>query len=186
MSTIVRSERPKADPISLPAVISAGKKVPPDAFNLLMQDHREVLELFRCYDLTTDPKARRAIAARICMDLKVHMEFEEELFYEAARDVLDDEDLVEDAEEEHDEAKAIVERLEERTTVDAAFTRDVHALKAAIEQHVVVEETELFPRLRKASLDSVALGALMLVRRAELFAELAGKPLPVPAASASQ
>jgi hypothetical protein len=178
MNTTTPSERRKADPVSLSAALSAGKKVPPDAFNVLMQDHREVMGLFQSYDLTTDTRERRDIVARICMDLKVHMQFEEELFYEAARDVLDDEDLVDEAVDEHDEAKSIMERLEGRTKVDAAFTRDVHALKAAIEQHVTVEETELFPRLKQASLDSMVLGAPLLVRRAELFAELTGKPLP--------
>jgi hypothetical protein len=178
MSNTVTTEPAFADPVDLASALRAGKKIGPDATELLKQDHREALGLFAAYDRTRDASARLALVARICMALKAHMRLEEELFYPAVRDASDDDELIDDAIGEHDEAKSLVVRLEGRTDSDARLTRDVHALKAAVEQHVVVEEADILLRAKETVLDRLDLGRQMAVRRTELFAELTGKPLP--------
>ncbi|HKU97703.1 MAG TPA: hemerythrin domain-containing protein [Vineibacter sp.] len=169
-----------SDPRTLAEALRAGKKVGPDAINLLIQDHREVMTLFEAYDEETDSAVKLALARRICMDLRVHMAFEEELFYTASRQVVDEEEIVDDAYDEHDEAKSLISKIEERTSADATLTRNIRALRTAIEQHVTIEETDLFPKVRASALDLWDLGVPMVVRRAELFAEETVKPLPAP------
>lgn len=176
---------PAVDPVSLSDALSAGKKIPPQALHLLMQDHREVLGLFAAFEAAPDPAIKLKLARRICMDLKVHMQFEEELFYTAAGDALeeagqetDSEELIDDALDDHEDAKDLIAHLDTMTAVDEAFIDLVSALRAAIEQHVTVEETELFPKVRQTALDLYGLGGPMVIRRAELFSTCTGKPLP--------
>src|SRR4051795_11924733 len=52
------ADRGVSEPIALGAALVAGKKVPPDATQLLMMDHRTVLGWFRWYEQAEDPTVR--------------------------------------------------------------------------------------------------------------------------------
>ncbi|HYM47303.1 MAG TPA: hemerythrin domain-containing protein [Burkholderiaceae bacterium] len=52
-----------------------------------------------------------SLAATICAELTVHTQVEEEIFYPASREVLDEEDLVDEAIVEHASAKDLIAQL---------------------------------------------------------------------------
>lgn len=135
-----------------------------DALSLLERDHRLAEQLFadfeRASDLQLDPLARR-----ICKLLKIHAQIEEEIFYPAARQALDDAALIDEAEAEHAEARQLIAKLEAISAGVDEFRPTMQTLAAAVRAHVAEEEGTLFARLRDAGIDLQALGVALLERR---------------------
>jgi hemerythrin superfamily protein len=146
-----------------------------DAIALLIADHEDVNELFIEYhDVIRGEgmdEERADLVEQICQALTAHATLEEELFYPAARDALDDPGLIEMAEHEHAEAKVLIEQLQGMSALDDQYDNTVQQLQHAIEQHVQEEEEELFPLVRESNLDVFALGMQMVERRDELASQ---------------
>jgi hypothetical protein len=166
------------DAISPIAALMAGKKVAPDATDLLMQDHRQVASWFRSYQATAEEETRLYLVAQICLHLEAHMAFEEEAFYAAARELIDDQELIDHAVEEHEDAKTIMVRLRDDPTPGPRRDQLVEELEAGILSHVDEEEGVLFPKVRASGVDLYALGRSLAGRRAAVVSTLTGKPIP--------
>ena len=145
-----------------------------DAISLLTNDHAEVNELFEQYkalaedegSMTTD---KQSLAEEICTMLTVHAAIEEEIFYPAVRDALDDTKLLDEAEVEHQAAKDLIEQIQDSDPGDPLYDARVNVLGEYVNHHVQEEEGELFPQVRDAELDLDSLGAEMSARQEELL-----------------
>jgi iron-sulfur cluster repair protein YtfE (RIC family) len=153
-----------------------------DACELLDADHLAVKHLFVEYArLAYAPPGpasggRAAIAGRICDELTIHAQIEEEIFYPALRRAVPDAtDVVAEAEQEHQEAKPLIARIRDAGgAADAATDQLVADLARAVEDHVKEERDELFPKARSApGLDLAALGAQLKERQQQLMQEAA-------------
>jgi hypothetical protein len=178
MQTLPIEPNRAADPISPLAALLAGKKVGPDATELLAQEHRQVASWFRSYRVRTEEPVRLRLIEQICLHLEAHMQFEEEVFYAAARELLDEEGLLEHAEHEHAQARTIIAQLQAGPPAGEQRDQLVTNLEAAILLHVNEEEGVLFPKVRASGVDLYALGRSLAARRGEVMADLTGKPLP--------
>ncbi|MGQ0749402.1 MAG: hemerythrin domain-containing protein [Betaproteobacteria bacterium] len=149
-----------------------------DALDLLMQDHREVESLFRKFEHLQQQNSKETgrVVASACAELKIHDALETAIFYAAVGEAADDEKidrLVADAENEHDAILDLIEKLEQTRADDQQ--RDAHfkALAAHVKQHVLTDETERFPLVRKMRrLDLEAVTAAMKKRKTALMAEM--------------
>ena len=155
-----------------------------DAVSLLEADHKEVKTLFKAYQKLVDADAtddeKQAVAEEICNALTVHATIEEELLYPAARDVLKEDDLVDEATVEHASAKDLIAQIQGMDPSDSLYDAKVKVLGEYIDHHVKEEENEMFPKLRKSELDLAALGTDLQARKDELMSELAeGAETPV-------
>jgi hemerythrin superfamily protein len=162
------------------APASAGEQ---DAIALLKSDHKQVKALFSEFDEIKDDGAdedKAAIVAQICDELEIHAAIEEEIFYPAIRKAIDDSDLLDEALVEHAGAKDLIAQLEDAAADDELYNAKVTVLGEQIEHHVQDEEGSMFPKARKAKIDTVALGAKMMKRKMALMDEmgLAGGTLP--------
>jgi hemerythrin superfamily protein len=138
-----------------------------DACTLLDADHQNVELLFTEYQSAQDAAKKSELAQTICMELTVHATIEEEIFYPAFRAATRDDKLVDEAQEEHEEAKDLIAEIEDGDKVGALMAR----LQKAVEHHVKEERAEMFPKARKtASMDLMALGAQLEARKQELMA----------------
>lgn len=162
----------------------------PDALALLTADHEAVKSLFKKYgrlcksEAGSDEKER--LAAKICEQLTIHAQIEEEVFYPALRDALDDEAIVNEADVEHASAKDLIVQIENSMADDLYFDAKVIVLGEYIDHHVAEEQGEMFRKARKAKLDLVALGRQLKTRKAALQAGLGLAPDGgVPAAQAN-
>ena len=148
-----------------------------DACELLDADHVAVKHLFVEYArlaVAGDPAGeRQAYAQKICTELTVHAQIEDEIFYPALRRAIDAPELLDEAEAEHQEAKDMIAQLEAMAAPDAAMDDLVAKLAAAIEHHVKEERTRLFPKARASTVDLMALGQQLKQRQQELEAEMA-------------
>ncbi|HYF44321.1 MAG TPA: hemerythrin domain-containing protein [Ramlibacter sp.] len=139
-----------------------------DAIAMLDEDHQRVEQLFADFQSASDPSQKQAIAQLICLELTVHAQLEEEIFYPAYQKATGDQDMVQEAEEEHQEAKDLIAKIEGNPQPDAL----VQELQQAIEHHVEEERSEMFAKARKAQLDLAGLAQQMETRKAALVKEL--------------
>lgn len=124
-----------------------------DAIELLIGDHREVEQLFEMMDKarqSSDVDQQRYVAEHVVEDLSVHAVIEEEILYPAMRDAFPDGDqLVEDALQEHQEAKELLTRIDGKDPQSDDARAAFDELVATIHHHVADEEAQLV-RLRGA------------------------------------
>src|SRR5258707_370640 len=145
-----------------------------DAISLLTADHEKVQDLFRQFEALKDAddarsgQQRQRIVAAACAELTVHTTLEEEIFYPAVRAAIDDADLMNEAQVEHDGAKALIEQLGNMTAKNEMFNAKFTVLSEYVNHHIKEEQSELFPQARSAELDLLALGRRMTARKSEL------------------
>ena len=160
----------------MPRASESSKEKGQDALALLMADHKKVKALFKEFEKLKEEEdadeQKADLAEQICNELTVHAQIEEEIFYPAARDAIDDTDLLDEAEVEHASAKELIAQLQEMTPEDALFDAKVTVLGEYIDHHVKEEEGEMFKKVRSADLDTEALGMELMERKMELRAEL--------------
>jgi hemerythrin superfamily protein len=147
----------------------------PDAITLLKGDHRAVEKLFGQFEKAKDENRKKTLADRICLELRVHMQIEEEIFYPAARDVLKDDDMVDEAVVEHAAARELMGEVEGMDPGDDLYDAKVTVLQEQIEHHVEEEEDELFPKLRKTDMDFKGIGTRLKARKDELMGQMEGQ-----------
>lgn len=155
---------------------TAKRKTASDAVALLEKQHREVEALFSKFEKAKDDEAKGEIFAEIAKNLKMHTTIEEEIFYPESRRCLEDEDIVDEAEVEHDAAKKLMAEIEAMQPGDDYYDAKVTVLKEMIEHHVEEEEEEYFPKCEKSEMDLVAVGEQMKARAEELKAKLGLEP----------
>lgn len=141
-----------------------------DAISLLTEDHQKVKKMFQQFDKLKDDEEdeKEALARKICAALTAHAAVEEEIFYPAVRAAIDDEDLMDEAEVEHESAKELIAQIEAASAGDDHYDAKVKVLGEQIDHHVKEEREEMFPKARKAKIDLQALGERIEKRKQEL------------------
>ena len=154
----------------------------PDAIALLKADHRAVEELFEKFEKASGDGRKREIAGKICMELTIHAQIEEEIFYPACEGKVE-EDMLKEAYVEHDGAKVLIAEIEKGGPDDDYYDAKVKVLSEQIEHHVQEEEQRMegiFAQARKAGLDMDALGEQLAARKGELMDTYQSSGLPTP------
>jgi hemerythrin superfamily protein len=158
-----------------PAAKTPAKKNETDAITLLMDDHKKVKKLFKDYEKLSkkeDVDGKVELANQICEELTIHSMIEEEIFYPAAREAIQDDDMMNEAVVEHATAKDLIAQIQEMDGDDPMYDAKVTVLGEYINHHVEEEETEMFPKVKKAKMDLDSLGAELLERKEELMADV--------------
>jgi hemerythrin superfamily protein len=141
-----------------------------DAIALLKADHDEVKQAFKEFEKMDheDTAAMEELVGTVCDALKAHTTVEEEIFYPAVRAAIDDDDLMNEAQVEHDSAKDLIEQLEGMDATDPMYAATFTVLGEYVMHHAKEEEDEMFPSARKAELDLEQLGEQIKARKEEL------------------
>lgn len=142
-----------------------------DAIALLKEDHRKVEGLFRQYEEAgEDSDANRRLVRQIASEFLTHSRIEEEIFYPACRDKVED-DLLDEAQVEHDGAKLLLMELRNGSPDEPYYDAKVAVLSEYIKHHVGEEEKGgegIFDAAREAGVDVVALGKEISQRKEEI------------------
>jgi len=153
-----------------------------DAIALLKADHRTVEELFAKFEKASGDGRKQALAEEICLELSVHAQIEEEIFYPACEGKVE-EDLLKESYVEHDGAKVLIAEIIKGGSGDEYYDAKVKVLQEEIEHHVEEEEKRmegLFAQARKAELDMDALGEQLAARKMELTEQFKATGIPTP------
>ena len=110
------------------------------AIEALKLDHRHVETLFREYESSEDEDRKSELIRQICSELIIHTKLEEEIFYPACREAIDEEDLLQEAQVEHDSAKVLIADLMRGNAGDPYRDAKVSVLAEQIKHHVGEEE----------------------------------------------
>ncbi|MES2740311.1 MAG: hemerythrin domain-containing protein [Pseudomonadota bacterium] len=152
-----------------------------DAISLLRADHQKVRQLFTEFEAIKDDQEQVDLKAelveQLCFELTIHTLVEEELFYPAVRAEIGDE-LVDEAEAEHAGAKDLISQLEQMEASDAQYDATVLVLNERVEQHITQEESDMFPKAKKAGLDLEQLGEQIAQRKEKIEADFDGAARP--------
>jgi len=146
-----------------------------DAIAMLAADHKKVKAMFKEFKSLKEEgtgEEKVALVKEICDALTVHAVIEEEIFYPAVRAAIEDRDLMDEALVEHAGAKEIIAQLRQMDPDDDLYDAKVTVLGEQIDHHVEEEEGEMFPKARKAKVDTEALGTELAARKQEKAAEL--------------
>jgi len=163
-----KSSRPAATPKRKQAMRL--RRNAPDAISLLKSDHREVETLFSQFESATGAAHKRSIVLKICDALTVHTTIEEEIFYPPARAALKrtGEDLLDEAEVEHEGIKWRIQMLKKMKPDEDLYDAEVKVLAEYVGHHVKEEEWRLFPRLRLSDFDNGGVGEKLAARKEKL------------------
>ncbi len=144
-----------------------------EATALLRADHKLVDELFAQYEKSRSLTKKKELVAQICLELTVHAQIEEEIFYPEVKQVLKDHDLVPEAVVEHATLKNLIQQLQTENLEDDTEQYDakVKVLSEYVKHHVKEEQSEIFPKVRESKLDLQQLGEQLLQRKEELKSE---------------
>jgi hemerythrin-like domain-containing protein len=144
-----------------------------DAIAMLKQDHQEVKELFDKFEETNGSATKSKIVSEALTKLKVHATVEEELFYPAVRQKIEDgeEEIMDEADEEHHVAKVLIAELEKMTGDENHWEAKFTVLAENVRHHIKEEEGKLFKEARKTEIDFDVLGSQMAHLKEKLMEE---------------
>ena len=130
----------------------------PSAFEVLAKDHQEVKLMLA--ELERAPAAsaaagsdqlalRKKMVQQLVIEESRHEAVEEMYFWPAVGDALTDgDDLANQAQDQEQEAKAVLGRLDKLAPEDGEFEALLAQFTRAGREHIAFEETAVWPRLR--------------------------------------
>jgi hemerythrin-like domain-containing protein len=120
-----------------------------DAISLLKQDHQKVRQLLK--RLTSN--GTEELLGQVEAELKVHTQIEEEIFYPAFKDSIrseKDAHIYYEALEEHHVVDLVLPEIKSSSEGSDQFEAKAKVLKDLVEHHAEEEESQMFPKARKA------------------------------------
>ncbi len=141
-----------------------------DAMALLRADHKLVSDLFEQYEATQALAKKKIIVAKICTELTVHAQIEEEIFYPAVKKALPDKTLILQAAVEHATLKDLIAQVQGIEPIGKMFDAKIKVLSQYVKHYVNEEQNQMFPKVKTADLDLIKLGTQIGERKAQLMA----------------
>jgi hemerythrin superfamily protein len=140
----------------------------------LKADHHLVRQLFDRYLNTQDLNVKKDVGPQLLLLLDMHTRLEEGVFYVRVRDV--DPALVDRCENDHEQARQLMEQLDGMDEGDPQTDRMFRQLADSIFAHIDTEEQQLFPKVEQAKLDLTTIGLEMEAFEASMVAARAQAP----------
>jgi len=118
-----------------------------DILTLIEADHRKVEELLSEIEKTKGAK-KKDLFRQIYQEMTLHAQAEELVFYPAMQEYEQTAALIEEAEEEHNIVKILLEEMLSIEPSDENFQMKMRYLLDNIAHHVEEEESEIFEAVR--------------------------------------
>jgi hemerythrin superfamily protein len=138
-------------------------------FDMLKKDHEKVQQLFEDFYEANDSRMKERIIRDTLLELEAHAKLEEMLIYPAIREKIDNEEVMDEALEEHHVAHTLINELKRRSGSHGRYQAKFKVLGESIKHHVKEEEGTMFPEAEKADLDWEALAQEAMERKQTLM-----------------
>ena len=143
--------------------------------DMLRKDHKKVKGLFEEFEQAEDTTTKQRIVETALTELEVHSKLEEELIYPAIRAEVGDDDLMDEALEEHHVVHGLLGELKKMKTSDERYDAKFTVLAENVRHHIKEEESEMFPKAEDCEIDWEALCSQVMKRKEQLTAKKASK-----------
>lgn len=144
--------------------------------DMLREDHKKVKGLFDEFEQAKDSRSKQRIVETALMELEVHAALEEELIYPAIRPEIDDDDLMDEALEEHHVVHTLIGELKKMKPSDERYDAKFTVLAENVKHHIKEEESEMFPKAEDADIDWEELSRQVTKRKEQLMAKGTSAP----------
>jgi len=135
---------------------------------MLKEDHQKVRDLFEQFESTEGSEAAE-IAATAIMELEIHAELEEKLIYPAIREEIDEDDMMNEAVEEHHLVHVLIKELKKLKPADEIFEAKFKVLGELVKHHIEEEEGEMLPKAETSDIDWEKLEMTVMKRKEALL-----------------
>jgi len=139
--------------------------------DMLRKDHKKVKGLFEEFEKSEDTATKQRIVETALTELEVHSKLEEELIYPAIRAEIDDDDLMDEALEEHHVVHGLLVELKKMKPRDERYDAKFTVLAESVRHHIKEEESEMFPKAEDCEIDWEALCSQVVKRKQQLRAK---------------
>lgn len=137
--------------------------------DMLRKDHKKVKGLFKKFEKTDNAQEKQEIVDTVLTELEIHAELEEKLIYPAIRAKMNDEDLMDEALEEHHVVHGVIGELKKMKTGDERYDAKVTVLSELCKHHIKEEEEEMLPKAEKRDIDWDRLCEQVMKRKDQLM-----------------
>jgi hemerythrin superfamily protein len=136
--------------------------------DMLKEDHEKVKGLFEDFE-STEGEVQADIAATTIMELEVHADLEEKLIYPAIREHIDEDEMMNEAVEEHHLVHVLIKELKKLKPKDEVFQAKFKVLGELVKHHIEEEEGEMLPKAQEREINWEALEMAVMKRRESLM-----------------
>ncbi|MDT3776639.1 hemerythrin domain-containing protein [Nitrospira sp. MA-1] len=137
--------------------------------DMLRKDHKKVKGLFRKFEKTDNAREKQEIVDMVVTELEIHAELEEKIIYPAVRSKMNDEDLMDEAIEEHHVVHGVIGELKKMKPGDQRYDAKVTVLGELCKHHIQEEEEEMLPKAEKRDIDWDGLHQQVMKRKNQLM-----------------
>jgi len=140
---------------------------------MLKKDHKNVKDIFSKWEESDDADECAELMEQAILEIKVHAQVEEEIFYPAARDALGESELVDETQEEHHVVKMLIDEIEHLDADDSHMDAKFKVLMENVRHHIREEENDMFPKIDDEDFNNEIVQQ-MWERKQELTQEIGG------------
>ena len=155
----------------MPTDTKSQKAVAASVTDMLRKDHKKVKGLFEEFEQAGDTTAKQRIVETVLTELEVHSKLEEALIYPAIRAEIDNDDLMDEALEEHHVVHGLLVELKKMKPSDERYDAKFRVLAESVRHHIKEEESEIFPKAEDCEIDWDALCSQVVKRKEQLAAK---------------
>ncbi len=142
----------------------------PDALQILREDHKKVKEMFRQFEDAEDRQTKKSLADQAILELTVHANLEEAIFYPAVRREGGTGEMVDEAEEEHHVAEVLMDELRGMKQNGQRWEAKFKVLAENVKHHIEEEESQTLPKAAELGPEALQrIGQQMEMRRPSLM-----------------
>lgn len=141
---------------------------------MLKEDHEKVKGLFEEFE-SAEGKEQAEIAATAIMELEVHADLEEKLIYPAIREQIGEDEMMNEAVEEHHLVHVLIKELKKLKPKDEVFHAKFKVLGELVKHHIEEEEGEMLPKAQESEIHWEKLETAVMKRRETVMNKLSGK-----------
>jgi hemerythrin-like domain-containing protein len=116
----------------------------------MKKDHQEVASLFRRLQAAEGfSETSEQLFAQLREEIEFHTHAEERVFYPALREAEGTQELVEEAVDDHELIRELLDELATSHMGDEAWNEKLEVLEEHVEEHVEEEESDIFDVARQ-------------------------------------
>jgi len=141
---------------------------------MLKEDHSKVKGLFEEFE-GAEARERGEIAKTAIQELEIHADLEERLIYPAIRQEIEEDDMMNEAVEEHHLVHVLIAELKKLKPNDEKFKAKFCVLGELVKHHIEEEENEMLPRAEQSDIDWEALEVRVIKRKEALMMKATGR-----------